>query len=489
MYKIAIEDNTTNGVASARVHPIVLLIGYVVALIVFALFSLAEYTLLSSVLAWVLFVIGTYPFVLYINSKKTYLPVIELVLLVYVSAFSLPILFESEHVILIKTLYADTEPIALTLSIVILAVCSMYFGFRVAPLVFNIIQVPRLNLVCHPTKLYYYAIVLEILFLGKGLIDSPEVSGLLNIIANQDISIAILALLFYSNVLSSGQKAVSLSVLIFAILYGVTTSSTQSMLQPILIWGCCRWIAVRKFELRFVVLLVILFVLIQPVKLEYRSIWRDSNTSASMFNKLDSFSTIFRNHWFSSSDLAEKIDDSTGNRSSLLLTSAHVVDFTPDIVPYLNGKSYYYMFSFFIPRLIWADKSTAQEGNIYYATSYGITTVEGAETTMYGVGQLGEAVMNFGIIGIVPVFLLIGLLYYIPVRLIHIPREVLDIDRDRNYFLFIASAALFVATVANMLYIERTLADIFGGVIQLIVLQGFLMYFFCGIRGRTIILK
>ena len=222
----------------------------------------------------------------------------------------------------------------------------------------------------------------------------------------------------------------------------------------------------------------VVFVLLQPVKLEYRDVvLRENSQSISVVDKIDQFAEVFYEYWFLDST-DNKIVESVTTRTSLLLQTAHVIDWTPAVVPYRNGETFQYMFVTLVPRVIWPNKPVAQQANIDYAIDYGVTSVEGTKRSMFGVGHLGEVFMNFGPLGILPMYILIGILSFLPVYMIRIPKIAPLTQNILRNDLPVAPLALLIAVLFKFIFIGSSVSDTYGGIIQLIVVQGFMLYLF-----------
>ena len=391
-----------------QVFKLILIIICVCSLPLFLIMAIDEYNLASRLVAWILFCFGTYPMVKYFWSRsQNYLPVLELILLSYVIAFALPVLFQTEHYHNIKMLYPGEQPVTTTLLLALFGMVALFTGYKLSPNILRRLRVPRLSLNGANYKLKYYAFFISILFLLSWATSFGSFQGLVNIFMSRDLGIALLAILYYRKELGRYAKLGSLLVLIAMVLVGVSTSLTQAMIQPLMIWFICRWLVTGKLEVRYLALGLVVIMLIQPVKLEYRKAFWNQSEVLTPIQQAGIFSVLFYNYWFIPSD--KEADDSMSTRSSLLLQTAHVIDWTPNTVPYRGGDTLLTMFSSFIPRAIWPAKPIAQQANIYYALDYGVTTSQGAETTMFGVGHLGEVYMNLGPIGIVPIFFLLGI--------------------------------------------------------------------------------
>lgn len=84
---------------------------------------------------------------------------------------------------------------------------------------------------------------------------------------------------------------------------------------------------------------------------------------------------------------------------------------TPAEVPFLNGRTYAIIPELLIPRILYPEKSTTQEGMTLMNIHYGTQTREDAESTAIGWGMPSEAYANFGYAGLVALALVMGGLF------------------------------------------------------------------------------
>lgn len=463
-----------------------IVISYAVILILYIEFAQEEYDIYSKVLGWFLFVICTIPLLNFLINKYNRLPFIELVLLAYVNAFSLPMFFEAKNTIMVKVLYPSTQPVNKTLIYVIIAVISLYAGYYGGKLIFNFLKLPQLKLNCKDNNLYYLGLVICITHNAIRLAAS-EYEGLeniANILISPDLGIALLALIYYKNNTTKIQKISILLALSIIIIQGIIIGMTQLILQPLVIWFVCRWLITRKLEVKYIIIGILLFLLLQPVKLGYRSIAWKATSDLSNVEKIELFTTLFYSYWINpeSAEIIESAmtKESSTTRTSLLLQTTHVIDWTPSIVDYKYGDTLYFMLVTWVPRYFWKEKPIAQQSNIDYAIDYGITTIEGIKRTMFGVGHLGEVYMNFGEAGIIPIFFILGIITYIPIYLLILPqnnKNYININGENSG---IATIALLVAILIKILIIGSTIADSYGSLIQMIIVQGSLMHLIAG---------
>lgn len=98
-------------------------------------------------------------------------------------------------------------------------------------------------------------------------------------------------------------------------------------------------------------------------------------------------------------------------RSSLvhLLLLAH--DKSPQIVPYLNGKTYTILPQLLVPRALNPNKIRSHEGTYILNIHYGLQTQDQTQTTTIGWGLFAEAFANFGFLGCLGLAGVLGSLY------------------------------------------------------------------------------
>jgi len=452
-------------------------LGYLGALFAYLFFAQDGYSTDVRVLAWVVFVVGSMPAVSYISNRRLYFPVIEIIFLSYVNAFSLPVFFQVSERIMVKTLLPAGLPLAFCMLLVLFVMATLWLGFRLAPSLLKGIKSPNLAMNCSNNRLFLYGCLLCLLSFMASFFSFGPYQGLINVVTSSVLGVALLSYLFWKRKLGLSKRIVFFSLVSLLVLEGVSTGMTQAMLEPLFVVYVCRCIVLEKLSIHYVVLGVVAFVLIQPVKLEYRAqVWGVASQKG-LLEKVDIFTSKFYDHWFSS-DGENRVAESTYNRTSLLLSTSHVIDWTPSVVPYAGGRTLYFLPVNWIPRFIWPNKPIAQQANIDFAIDYGVTTVRGARSTMFGVGHLGEAFMNFGAKGIGMVFLVIGFLTYLPLHILRFSKQALGEFRSPQGGNSIASMSILTAVLLQFIYIGSSLGDSYGGVIQLIIVHGVGLHFF-----------
>jgi hypothetical protein len=113
---------------------------------------------------------------------------------------------------------------------------------------------------------------------------------------------------------------------------------------------------------------------------------------------------------------------------------------TPALVPFRNGDTFYAAVAAVVPRALWPDKPVvAGSGN--YVSEH--TLIGFAEGTSVGMGQVFEFYVNFGTVGIVVGFVLLGaLLRYFDVRL---AEALMRNDWQTVMYVFLIGSGLLLA--------------------------------------------
>jgi len=457
---------------------------YLMMAAVFMIYAQEGYSDESRFVGWFLFVLTTAPALAYYINNKHYVPILELVLLNYALSFSLPVLYQNSHAILIETLRPETVPVTETLVYCVLAVVSLYIGYKSASKIYTNFHIPRINLRSNEDKLFIFAVVMQLIYLLNLVKVSPVFANVAHVAISPLLNTAILALLYYKGVLSNKAKLMALVLLGILVMKGVISSMTEAILAPLLVWFICRWMVIKKVPLLFIFVAVILFILLQPVKLEYRNLVWHQGITMNQVDRFNLYVDLFKKQWLTASSDDREIVESTQSRTSLLLATAHIVDWTPSVVPYRNGETLSYMFVAWVPRFLWPEKPTAQEANIHYAIDYGITSKKGTETAMFGAGHLGEVYMNFGLLGVMPVYFILGLLYFLPLYLLFPRKNSFDMSLGKE--VNVPMVALIITSTMNLIFIGSTIANTFGGMIQQLLAQALLIHFLCNASKRVV---
>lgn len=437
--------------------------------------ALPLYSSMQRLLAWCLFVAGILPLVRILRAPKG-VPLIQLVAAQYAVQFALPVFFEDHLDTLNGPQLPDNDAITRTLICALLALASIGVGYWVARRHLHL-RLRWLTFEADAKRLFVCGVVLCVGALALNTAAAFVGSGFerpLYAVFSLDLGLALLACMYYRKQLVPWQALVARLLVVMSVAAGLAGGMTQSAVQPIVIWMLCGWVLRRKRPILGLLFIAAAFFLLQPVKGTYRRVVWFADRPYSLSEKLSLYSDLLRDQWLNrstgSDEMVESVKDAASDRLSLLLTTAHYIDWTPQQVDYKHGETLTYLFYTLIPRFVWPQKPTAQEANRILPIEYELQAPESAETgTMFGVGHVAEAYVNYGLFGIVPVFLLLGVLYSVPGLVLQHGRAV-------------PTMAIYIALTANMMYIGSTIGHVFGGFLQQILVQALVLRLFTATR-------
>jgi len=169
----------------------------------------------------------------------------------------------------------------------------------------------------------------------------------------------------------------------------------------------------KSIPWRPVILLALLFVLLIPVNLLYRaSIGRGNVNSSSIGGASQKMMQLFTETWLSGS-FAENLQSGATlvreRQGSLIQNIALAMYYTPEIKPYLDGKSFRLLpLTLVVPRIIWPEKPQDEMGR-WFSIEYA-----GAPANSRGSCALtpfGDLYLNFGWPGIALGMFVLGIVY------------------------------------------------------------------------------
>jgi hypothetical protein len=172
-----------------------------------------------------------------------------------------------------------------------------------------------------------------------------------------------------------------------------------------------KWVITRRIPWLQLLLIVALYVVFNPVKNAYRArTWYEANEALGKSEKLSLFIELTVDYWTSGGEqIGNETKRNLVDRISHLSIFAHVLDATPESVPYWEGTSYRMLFYSLIPRIIWPDKPRAEVGQAF-GHRYGLIAPTD-ENTSVNLPWLTEFYANFGTIGVVIGMAVVGSLF------------------------------------------------------------------------------
>ena len=247
------------------------------------------------------------------------------------------------------------------------------------------------------------------------------------------------------------------------IVFGLASGWTGSVTFVAVLCGIVYFAERRRIPVKAIAILLPCFLFLQVGKGVFRKNYWYRNAEGTVTEKIAFWFEASRAQWdFSMASGATNGGNSlileTLDRVSLLGQAGGVVEKTPGLVPFQNGKTYSYIPIALIPRFFWPDKPSVNEANRFYQVAYGLSAEKDLRHVSIAVGFLMESYINFGWFGVVGIMFLMGwaLGWF----------EHMFFSYDSGVLL---SCMGFVITI-SFLAIESQMAQYVGGVVQRVVL-------------------
>jgi len=241
-------------------------------------------------------------------------------------------------------------------------------------------------------------------------------------------------------------------------LAGILLTRLDYALQPLVILGLTILMVKRRVPWRQVTLVLLLLIILNPVKLAYRSMigyrtWEFSQYSIAEMTQ--SFLESIKLIWTQEDYTMLKIIGVTSSRLNYLGINAIILSEVPDIIPYELGKSWLFPIYSFIPRFLWPEKPNITEiTNDRFAVLFGFTTWELTERTTSAYPNISDGYWNFGWFGVLIVGFFSGLFW----------RLICQIWSPKDRFRYLFAFYVLVDTKATV-----SLAGLLSGLPQIIV--------------------
>ncbi|MCX7856937.1 MAG: hypothetical protein N2513_02980 [Deltaproteobacteria bacterium] len=373
--------------------------------------------LLSLFLASGVFLLGVYPFWIWLNKPvRETIPVIEFHGLFYALCFGIGGFVDP---IITKTaMFVKESDLQSGLLVTVLGLLSLYLGYYlVAPKIMGPIRESIWPLVFDRKAYNWFILFLYFLAFGSNFLIEKIELKLFSQITNTISTFLLIVLLhaWLNGQLSKKTRfllkwlVLPANVLFFS---GLTNSQIAGFVGLCIIVGII-YMNVRKHVpgILFTIAVAIFFFL-QPVKGEFRNIVWFQGTEQTQFEKLKVFTVLgleFYREAINTDQISLALALSYQRLHHLHVTSAVIVD-TPASQPYLYGETYLPLLTKWIPRLFWPGKPVEDLGN-RWAIQYGYLNPFDTVTS-FNLPWLPEMYMNFGIFGIIGINFLIGMLFY-----------------------------------------------------------------------------
>ncbi len=245
-----------------------------------------------------------------------------------------------------------------------------------------------------------------------GLVPDIAVRNMLHNLFSPELAFLLLLFLYFNNPRSM-RRWLAHAMFAALLLLGIAGGMIEGVVAPVYVFFLSSYLWKGQTKVRWLVALWIIFLVLNPAKYKYRSLqgWgQGEQVQTSLQERLGNWGEALQSTWNDPFAKEDALQTSTG-RTSFIVQLAQVVDWTPSIVPYNQGAGFKSALLFFIPRAIWPSKPNVNDLTANrYATTYGLTTYEGTQTTTIGMYQPADGYWDWGLPGTMAYPFLYGLL-------------------------------------------------------------------------------
>lgn len=376
-------------------------------------------------IAFLLFAIPWWSYLQWLQDRNRYLPVFALISSVYSLYFAIPLFWGTRQSPIWNApnnLSVSEGAVTQALLMVLFGISCLWLGMQ-SKLGQGLMPKPRLGLSSDPTKWNY----LRLLLFAGTVASVLEISGYalgeggrqLILSFQSTIPLVVLVILFRNYLQGNASrfdKVLIGSYLAIRIVVGISSGWSGVLVVVALALLFVYLGERRRAPVAALSVLVLYIVFFQVGKGEFRtSYWYGANAQQStIFERAGAWVGASLDKWLdalsdpSNGSLA-KLARSSVERTSLLTQTANVIELTPAIVPYQNGRLYSFLFVSLVPRLVWPDKPSANDANQFYQIAYNVTPPEGLNGVSLSIGSLTEGYISFGWLGVAVVMFLLGI--------------------------------------------------------------------------------
>jgi len=359
-------------------------------------------------------------------------PMFELICIAYLLAFGVPIYTQENGMVILSRFqpYAwEQTQIAVQMAAVgIACLIAGYYAARPSALVR---AMPRVDLPLRPfwrSKFIAAALAVGLGTIALNVLQPSDGGGAFasfeRVLQNQAY-IALVLLAYDAFRARDPRRALWLYAAAGALaLLGMLTGMLENVLVPLVLVFVVRWHVARRMPVAWLAGGIVLLVILNSVKHEFRQAAWYSGEQLSAGQKAGLWLGLggqAAQEGVGENGGSSEMLRSTLSRFDLLHQFVRITDMTPQSVPYYEGYTYEYLLYGWIPRVLWPDKPTAQIANVLLSVDYKFITQEQTAGTMIGIGHLPEAYANFGLWGIVIAMSLQGALFALVDRVLNSP--------------------------------------------------------------------
>ena len=390
----------------------------------------------QEVLGYLLLCICTYPVVVHFSKRQPGLPVFPMICLVYGASYALPIFFGDPIIsILSKPGYVHVLPADTTHAarLCLVGVLSLQFGFVIFRYSVMSLLVPHLRLELDFGRakskislLGFGGILALWLWLSGHFAFSRGLTSMMIVVSHLPmLCTAYLYWVYLRGELKGIWAAILWVILLLEVGIGLSAGNVRNAIDPMITIGAVYWMAQRRINWRYAAFGLAVFLAMQSVKGEFRMlVWTQGEAQSSIIDRLMIWKTLLgtgAHQMLSHERESRSVVKASVSRADLIHLFSYAIHMTPRVVPYQHGETYSYLLYAWVPRMLWANKPTAQAANRFFGVAYDLQSPDSVETTSVGLPHLVEAFINFGDAGVVFIMMLLGMIYAIIDKLFNHP--------------------------------------------------------------------
>ncbi len=377
------------------------------------------------------------PLVLWQVGDRHGAPMFELFCAGYAIAFAIPVFLHENFIKNFNTYTAlDWGMTQRALEITFMGVTAMIAGYYLIPRSPLAGRLPRVDMPMEPRRFNLFLFVAFGIAGVLQMFNQATAGSLAARLPGQLFSFltfitgAGIALLAFRVFRPGAGSSPHLKLLLFSVVgasaaTGAGTGMLEAVFAPMLTLLAARWSASRRVPLIWVLLGAAAILVMNSAKADFREeVWYAGKTPSipeQLAVWADKSSAVVKS--LSTASGLNAAVTRTVHRFDLIHICSHVVEMTPESIPYYGGESYSYLLYGWIPRAIWHNKPLAMEANVMFALDYGLLIESQRDSTRIGVGFLTEAYANFGVPGVLGVMFVIGCLFGIANKVFNGPKS------------------------------------------------------------------
>ncbi len=354
-------------------------------------------------------VLGVVPILWWLKRHDDTYPLVEVLLIVIVPFYGLPMVMEHQRVVLFPE-----STLIKAATVVVVFQCSILAGAAFASynhVVRNVAHwwkrelIPEAKL--HLTAYTFLLTILWLLvagftdwvpneflgtfraiFFGIGIVSAFLQARLwgLGLLHQQQKVFFIFCLSLYCILASVSLLLITSLTLLLLVLVGYFSSS-------------------RRIPLLACIIVLPLFIVLHAGKTKMRSIYWGDYAKPVAISGLPSFYVEWVQYGLEAGGNLGGDEETKGSslfeRASLIQIICFTVDVIPEKMPYLDGQTYTIVPPQLIPRFLWPGKPSPNQSMKILAVHLGLLSTEQAETTSIGIGLIAEAFANAGFLTVI----------------------------------------------------------------------------------------